>query len=43
MFSIKNVLKKGDVLSSLLFNIASEYPIKRVELNKEGLILSGAH
>ena len=36
-------LKKGDALSPLLFNFALEYPIKKAELNKEGLILNGAH
>jgi len=43
MFPIKNGLKKGDALSPLLFNFALEYPIKRGELNKEGLKLNGAH
>ena len=43
MFSIKNVLKKGDALSPLLLNFALDYVIKRVQINQDGLKLSGTH
>jgi len=33
MFPIKTVLKKGDVLSPLLFNFSLEYAIRRVQVN----------
>jgi len=36
-------LKQGDALSPLLFNFAIEYPIRRVHVNQDGLILSGTH
>ena len=43
MFPINNVLKQGDVLSSLLFNFALEYAIMRVEVSQDGLKLNGTH
>jgi hypothetical protein len=43
MFSIKNDLKEGDALSPLLFNFASDYTIKKVQVNQGGLKLNGTH
>ena len=42
-FHIRNGLKQGDGLSSLLFNFALEYAIMRFQVNHEGLKLSGTH
>jgi hypothetical protein len=36
-------LKQGDALSSLLFNFASEYAIRRAQINQVGLKLNGTH
>jgi hypothetical protein len=36
-------MKQGDALSPLLFNIALEYAIKRVQVNQDGLKLNGTH
>jgi hypothetical protein len=41
IFPIKNGLKLGDVLSSLLFNFSLEYAIKGVRVNPESLKFSG--
>jgi len=41
MFPIKNDLKKGDALSTLLFNFATEHTIRRVQVHQEGLKLNG--
>src|SRR5215475_1726679 len=43
MFPIRNGLKQGDALSSLLFNFALEYAIKRVQINQDALKLHGTH
>jgi len=43
MFPIRNGLKQGDALSPLLFNFASEYTIRRVQVNQDGLKLNGTH
>jgi len=40
MFAMKNGLKKGEALSPLLFNFASEYAIIRVLANQQSLKLN---
>ena len=42
-FPIRNGLKQGDALSPLLFNFASVYAIRRVQVNQDGLKLNGTH
>jgi hypothetical protein len=42
-FSIQNGPKQGDALSPLLLNSTSEYTIRRVQENPEGLKLNGTH
>jgi len=36
-------LKQGDALSPLLFSFALEYTIRKVQVNRDGLKLSGTH
>jgi len=43
MFRIGNGLTQGDALSPLLYSLAFEYAIRRVQANQDGLKLSGAH
>ena len=43
MFPIRNGLKQGYALSPLLFNVALEYAIRRVQVNKDGLKLNSTH
>ena len=43
MFPVRNGLKQGDALLSLLLNFALEYVIRRVQVNKDGMKLNGTH
>jgi len=43
MFPIRNGLTQGDALSPLLYNLAFEFAIRRVQENQDGLKLNGAH
>jgi hypothetical protein len=43
MFPIKNILKKGDVLTALLFNFALDYAIKERSGKIYGLKLNDIH
>jgi hypothetical protein len=40
---VKNALKQGEPLLSMLFNFALEYAIKRVHVNQETLKLHATH
>ena len=42
-FPVRNGLKQGDALSPLLFIFALEHAIRRVQVNQDGLKLSGTH
>jgi len=43
MFPIRNVMKRGDVLSIFLFNFDLDYTTRRVQLNQDDLKLNGTH
>ena len=43
IFPIKNCLKQGDALSSLIFNFALEYAIGMVQVIQDGLKLNGTY
>jgi len=42
-FPIRNGLKQGDALSTMLFNFALEYAIRSVQVNQDSLKLNGTH
>jgi len=43
VFPIKNILKKGDALSPLIFSSVLEYAIRSVHVNQDGFKLNGTH
>jgi hypothetical protein len=43
MFSIRNGLAEGEVLSPLLFNFALGYEIRSLQVIQDGLKLNGIH
>jgi hypothetical protein len=43
MFTIRNSLKQGDALLTLLFNVALECAIRSVQVIQDGLKLNGTH
>jgi len=43
MFPNRSGLKQRDNLSPLLFNFALDYPIRKVQVNQNGLKLNGTH
>jgi hypothetical protein len=42
-FDIKHGLQRGDDLAPILFNLALEYAIRRVQSNQKDLKLNGTH
>jgi hypothetical protein len=43
MFPVSSSLKQENALPPLLFNLALEYTIGRVQVNQDGLKLNGTH
>jgi hypothetical protein len=43
IFPIRNGWKQGDALSTLLFNFALVYPMRRVQVNQDRMKLNGTH
>jgi hypothetical protein len=43
VFPTRNGLKQGDALLPLIFNLALQYAIRRVQVIQDGLKLNGAH
>jgi len=43
MFPVKNGLKQGYALSPLFLIFASEYAIRRIQVNQDGFKLNGTH
>jgi len=42
-FLIRNGLKQGEALITMLFNFALDYAIKKVQVNQNSLKLNGTH
>ena len=43
MFPVRNDMKQREDLSSLIFNPALGYGIRKVQVNQDGLKLNGTH
>jgi len=43
MFPVRNDMKQREDLSSLIFNLALGYGIRKVQVNQDGLKLNGTH
>jgi len=43
MFPMRNGLKQGGALLSLLFNFSLEYTIRKVQVNQDGMKVNGTH
>jgi hypothetical protein len=43
MFSMRNLLKQGDALTSLFFNFSLDYAIGSVQVNLDGLKINGTY